>query len=648
MNRLRRLIGHSKTPDIGESSGGPFEYTSLKGASNFRILHLQNRFRDANGDHNQIQLRGSLIEASIDNPPEYFALSYCWGDSTLSEEIIIDGRPLKITANCASALRRMLRGKLGRRIWVDSICINQSDTPDALKERSLQVAMMDQIYNSATQVNVHLGEGDAASDAACISLKSLSQAMIAASVGEVFRKRYDRLADDALMGTPEFPYGKLYGVFRLPWFRRTWHHPVQVVQEVALAKQVMFYCGTHLIRFELIVLGADFTKIPYSKLDVNPSARHWRSYLDFHSRVKELISWREEHDPAEKLTSLLSLLVVPGMILEATRPEDKVFGMYGICKRLGYELPAPDYQKSLAVVYTEAAKAILHYDQSLELLSVATETSAWADGLPSWVPNFSGCISKWSPSSPPTMCSVGARESLKTSDSNHCQYRLGPGDMGLTVRGRRLDTICAVGKPWKTDSYTSLLGGSDTNTIQYADSLIDCIGSWLAVLQDLPNCSSRGAAIEYMTRVLSNNVSDKYPPVPFEDMVQYLAVLVAMSASGNRTRFTTLASLPNGSLSRQQEEFLGLMAGCNLAITRIFGSIWQTMFRTESGYVGMGTHTLTSGDIVVLFEGCAVAGVIRRSSGGFRYVGPAYVDGIMDKELGNPGSDTEGEWFILV
>jgi hypothetical protein len=121
-----------------------------------------------------------------------------------------------------------------------------------------------------------------------------------------------------------------------------------------------------------------------------------------------------------------------------------------------------------------------------------------------------------------------------------------------------------------------------------------------------------------------------------------------MSASENRTRFTTLASLPNGSLSRQQEEFLGLMAGCNLAITRIFGSIWQTMFRTESGYVGMGTHTLTGGDIVVLFEGCAVAGVIRPFSGGFRYVGPAYVDGIMDKELGNPGSDADGEWFVLV
>lgn len=202
MNRLRRLIGRSETPDIGESSGGPFVYTPLKDSSNFRILHLQNRFRDANGDHKQIQLRGSLVEASIHSPPEYFALSYCWGDPALSEEIIIDGQSLNITANCAAALRRMLRGKLGRRIWVDSICINQSNAPGALKERGLQVAMMDQIYKNATQVNVHLGEGDAASDAACKSLKSLSLAMIGANVGEVFRDKYERLADDALSMYP--------------------------------------------------------------------------------------------------------------------------------------------------------------------------------------------------------------------------------------------------------------------------------------------------------------------------------------------------------------------------------------------------------------------------------------------------------------
>lgn len=71
-------------------------------------------------------LRGSIVEASLDNVPDYFALSYTWGNSALTDKIYIDGRELGITQNCADAMRRMLKGKLKRMIWVDSICINQA------------------------------------------------------------------------------------------------------------------------------------------------------------------------------------------------------------------------------------------------------------------------------------------------------------------------------------------------------------------------------------------------------------------------------------------------------------------------------------------------------------------------------------------
>jgi hypothetical protein len=202
MHRLKQLFGRSETPNIGENSGDVFQYTPLKEPSNFRILCLHNSFMGANRDHKGLALRGSLIEASIHSPPKYFALSYCWGDPALSEEIILDGQILNVTASCASALRRMLRGKLGRHIWVDSICINQSITPEALKERSTQVEMMDRIYRHATQVNVYLGDGDAASDVACRSIRELFLAAVAASLSGstqgALRRKYDRLADDVL------------------------------------------------------------------------------------------------------------------------------------------------------------------------------------------------------------------------------------------------------------------------------------------------------------------------------------------------------------------------------------------------------------------------------------------------------------------
>jgi hypothetical protein len=102
----------------------------------------------------------------------------------------------------------MLRGKLERRIWVDSICINQAVTPSALEERGSQVAMMDRIYRGAIQVNVHLGAGDAASDVACEALKSLAQYYLGAKVPGpqqgFFRGKYEKLADDVLGESPNW------------------------------------------------------------------------------------------------------------------------------------------------------------------------------------------------------------------------------------------------------------------------------------------------------------------------------------------------------------------------------------------------------------------------------------------------------------
>jgi hypothetical protein len=410
----------------------------------------------------------------------------------------------------------------------------------------------------------------------------------------------------------------------------------------------VFYCGNYLLNFEMMIIATDFTRVPYSNLDTNVLARHWRSYIVYHNRVKEMISWREKHEPTAKLTSLLSLLMVPGQLLEAARPEDKIFALYGICKRLGYELPAPDYQKPLAVVYTEAAKAVLHYDQSLELLSGVVESSAWADGLPSWVPNLSGCMTRWSRSSLPQLVASPPRESLKSLGLPKCEYLLDLDSTGLKVKGRRLDRICAVGKPWTLEANTTMLGGSAKNQAQYVDSLIGCIGSWLAVITGHNDSPTGKATIEHMARVLTNNLRDEYPAVPFDDMVRFLAILIGMSSSENDMRFALLASLPGGSLNPSQAEITGLIAGCHRVITRIYGSIWQTMFRTVRHYVGMGPHSLKVGDIVVLLHGCATAGVVRPSTGGFRYVGPAYVDGIMDMDFWNSGSESDDEWFTLI
>lgn len=224
MKRLRRLIGRDKQQLTEDANGNiftapdaslpkvTFRYKPLPNKSTIRVLHLQRRLRDINTPFETLPLRGSLIETRIDSGFQYFALSYTWGDPTLCETIEIDGKTLGITASCASALRRMMRGKSERYIWVDSICINQANTADALAERGSQVAMMDRIYRGAVKVLVHLGTGDAGTDVAIEALKGLAQYYMGAKHGinlynptagldgtmEDYRRKYEELADDVL------------------------------------------------------------------------------------------------------------------------------------------------------------------------------------------------------------------------------------------------------------------------------------------------------------------------------------------------------------------------------------------------------------------------------------------------------------------
>jgi hypothetical protein len=63
---------------------------------------------------------------------------------------------------------------------------------------------MDEIYSKATQVNVHLGEGDKRTDEACKAVKRLAAACTAAlaaegtRVEEKRRRWYDYVAEEVL------------------------------------------------------------------------------------------------------------------------------------------------------------------------------------------------------------------------------------------------------------------------------------------------------------------------------------------------------------------------------------------------------------------------------------------------------------------
>ncbi|KAF2750086.1 HET-domain-containing protein, partial [Sporormia fimetaria CBS 119925] len=107
----------------------------------------------------QTPISARLVIVSLDDEPDYSALSYTWGDGTTTNHIIVDGKRIGCTANLHHALNDLRSNpwdvikKTPKRIWVDAVCINQED----LEEKNHQLPLMETIYTKAKVVYCWLG-----------------------------------------------------------------------------------------------------------------------------------------------------------------------------------------------------------------------------------------------------------------------------------------------------------------------------------------------------------------------------------------------------------------------------------------------------------------------------------------------------------
>ncbi|KAE9365790.1 hypothetical protein N431DRAFT_562510 [Stipitochalara longipes BDJ] len=151
-----------------------FHYAPLDASSNaIRLLTIHPA-----DPSNPSVINCSLHQASLDDPPEYHALSYAWKDDSVddpsndSQCIIVDGRSLIVGCNLGAALQaRRVRNDGHIPIWIDAICINQED----LSEKSHQILRMRQIYAQSSLVTVWLGPERDDSNKAFQIIRTISQ-----------------------------------------------------------------------------------------------------------------------------------------------------------------------------------------------------------------------------------------------------------------------------------------------------------------------------------------------------------------------------------------------------------------------------------------------------------------------------------------
>jgi hypothetical protein len=121
-----------------------------------RLIHL------ASASQAEDEITCSFSITSVEEEIGYEALSYVWGDENDRFPIKVEGCSVSITKNLYSALKYLRLENQIRILWIDALCINQSD----IREREQQVAFMGLIYSRASLVVVWLGEAWFGSDLA--------------------------------------------------------------------------------------------------------------------------------------------------------------------------------------------------------------------------------------------------------------------------------------------------------------------------------------------------------------------------------------------------------------------------------------------------------------------------------------------------
>ncbi|PNP74183.1 hypothetical protein FNYG_12232 [Fusarium nygamai] len=171
----------------------------------------------------------NLLEDNID----YEALSYAWGSSEDQATIAVNKTTLQITQNLKDSLTYLRHDSKPRSLWIDAICINQSD----VDERSSQVRLMGRIYSSASCVISWLGLKDDPIDYVeqMKKARSLIGLVRSCSTDELFALLLDSPSKEDLEEVFEDGLYSLQLVIgerdRPPYWRRAW-----IIQEVSLAR----------------------------------------------------------------------------------------------------------------------------------------------------------------------------------------------------------------------------------------------------------------------------------------------------------------------------------------------------------------------------------------------------------------------------
>jgi hypothetical protein len=318
---------------------------------------------------------------SLDSAPEYYALSYEWGERAARKgylRVVVNSHELHPTTNLVLALLHILPfGNEQTLYWIDALCINQND----LSERAQQVLLMREIYQQATFVYVWLGIEKGNSH---LGMELIHEFGAELDDGhplddEIEEWTRQKLADPKYQAH----WDGLLELLQRSYWKRIW-----IIQEIVVARSLVMQCDLRRTKLlPLLALARQIMRISSSKSCLAVVRKLEIAAMPVLVLGGHIVFARPKDNSCEYNNGLLRLLIFYSGSL-CSDPRDRVYALLGIALPYqGLELKV-DYSISVAKVYTNAAQYIIRGSGRLDILLHCGRDNNPLCCIPSWVPDW--------------------------------------------------------------------------------------------------------------------------------------------------------------------------------------------------------------------------------------------------------------------
>jgi hypothetical protein len=564
-----------------------------------------------------------LIPVSLDNlPTKYIAFSYSWGDPTITSTLLFTN---KRSLSLRKSVHNILDTIFGKRrtiyIWIDSICINQNDAD----EKSIQIRLMNEIYQKAYQVVLSLGEATPASDLGMDFVYQLYAALYG-----VFHGGGDRAVVDPKIILQKMCIKTLspslvafLQLLSRPWFTRIW-----VVQEVAMASNPIFVCGNRAVVWpvfsEIAIAIVDHSLASLFMTDTEDTyiddALISSAFGSLHSLVRMTRARNMKQGKAEEP---IQDNLIRFHHFDATDSRDKIFALLGLAADADDVMLNPNYKASVDVVYANVARYLLLRNDSIVILHKAgIGNQRIYNNLPSWVPEW-----HTHPQDEPTSLGTIYKQFQFKAAGDTVPNITSSNDKVLNIDGVIIDTVRSISSTVRFEILLPSPRGKEKEMKAHISSWLEEVEHLIAALHHDRNHTStlrypwkNCSWAEALWRTLVLNAP---APAELEDCYHLWRQVMTPEAPGS--------GVTNFDSPKQK--------------INIFDSIFTTttknrkFFTTDRGYIGLTSRGTLPGDKVCIFLGGHSPFIIRQAASSstedscsWNLVGEAYVHGLMDGE----------------